>query len=219
MNIYINNFLKFPFFYRFYQRIIRKKYDDYDFFEFFFKKLYKKKKSIKVLDLCCGDSFVLNYINPFIFKYLGLDNNSLYLNSGKKRWRRHSFKFFDFSQIHKLKKEINFYPDVIFLNGVIHHFDDHNIKVLNNFIKNNFPKSIFLSADPIKFNNNFINKLMIEFDRGRFIRTLKNYKLLMKNHNFLISDLFFRVNFKLIFHYKNIDLKFLYNLWKSDVII
>jgi SAM-dependent methyltransferase len=219
MNIYINNFLKFPFFYRFYQRIIRKKFDDYDFFEFFFKELYKKKKSIKVLDLCCGDSFVLNYINPYIFKYLGLDNNSLYLNSGKKRWRRHSFKFFDFSQIHKLKKEINFYPDVIFLNGVIHHFNDHNIKVLNNFIKNNFPKSIFLSADPIRFNNNFMNKLMIEFDRGRFIRTLKNYKFLMKNHNFLISDLFFRVNFKLIFHYKNIDLKFLYNLWKSEVIL
>ena len=219
MNIYINNFLKFPFFYRFYQRIIRKKFDDYDFFEFFFNKLNKKKKNIKVLDLCCGDSFILDYINPYIFKYLGFDNNSLYLNSGKKRWRRHSFKFFDFSQINKLKKEINFYPDVIFLNGVIHHFDDHKIKVLNNFIKNNFPKSIFLSADPIRFNNNFINTLMIKFDRGRFIRTLKSYKFLMKNYNFLISDLFFRVNFKLIFHYKNVDLKFLYNLWKSKLII
>jgi hypothetical protein len=70
----------------------------------------------------------------------------------------------------------------------------------------------------IKINETYESS-KIGIDRGRFIRTLKNYKLLMKNHNFLISDLFFRVNFKLIFHYKNIDLKFLYNLWKSEVII
>ena len=123
------------------------------------------------------------------------------------------------SQIYRLKTEINFYPDVIFLNGVIHHFDDYKINILKNFIKNNFPKSIFLSADPVLFDNNFINSLMLKFDRGRFIRTLKSYKYLMKNYSFIISDLFFRVNFKLIFHYKNINLKILYNLWKNKIVI
>jgi len=47
MNIYINSLLKFPNFYRFYQKIIRKKTDDYAFFEFIFKYLNKKKKILK----------------------------------------------------------------------------------------------------------------------------------------------------------------------------
>jgi 2-polyprenyl-3-methyl-5-hydroxy-6-metoxy-1,4-benzoquinol methylase len=217
MNIYVNSLLKFPNFYRFYQKIIRKKSDDYAFFEFIFKYLYKKKKNIKVLDICCGDSFILNYIDDYISKYLGLDNNKLYLNKAKKQWNHHSFEFFDVSKIHQLKKKINFYPDFIFLNGVIHHFEDDKISKLNKFIKNNFPNSIFLSVDPIKFKNNYLNTIMIKFDRGRFIRSLKNYKILMQNYNFLISDFFFRMNFKIIFHYRNFNLKLLYNSWKKTI--
>jgi SAM-dependent methyltransferase len=218
MNFYINTLLKFPFFYRFYQSIIRKKFDDYSFFEFILRDLYKKNKKIKVLDLCCGDSFVINYINPYIYKYLGLDNNKLYLEAGKKKWNKHSFKFFDFSKLDNLKKKINFYPDLIFLNGVIHHFDDHQIKAINNFLKKNFPKSVFLSIDPIRFKNNFFNSLLIKLDRGNFIRSLKAYRIIMKNYKFLISDFFFIINFKVIFHYKNINLKFLYNSWKKKLI-
>ena len=218
MTFYINNLLKFPFFYRSYQSIIRKKFDDYNFFEFIFRELNKKKKNIKVLDLCCGDSFVINYINPYISKYLGLDNNKLYLEAGKKRWHKYSFKFYDFTDLSNLKKKINFYPDLIFLNGVIHHFDDHQIKALNNFVMKNFSKSIFLSIDPIRFSNKFFNSLLIKFDRGNFIRSRINYKKLMKNYQFFISDIFFKINFKVIFHYKNINLKVLYNLWKKKLL-
>jgi SAM-dependent methyltransferase len=218
MNFYINTLLKFPFFYRFYQSIIRKKFDDYSFFEFILRDLYKKNKKIKVLDLCCGDSFVINYINPYIYKYLGLDNNKLYLESGKKKWNKYSFKFFDFSKLDNLKKKINFYPDLIFLNGVIHHFDDHQIKAINNFVMKNFPQSVFLSIDPIRYKNNFFNSLLIRLDRGNFIRSLKMYRIIMKNYKFLISDFFFIINYKVIFHYKNINLKFLYNSWKKKLI-
>ena len=217
MNFFINNLLKFPFFYRSYQSIIRNKFDDYNFFEFILKDLQKKKKNIKVLDLCCGDSFVLNYINPYISKYLGLDNNKLYLDDGKKKWHKHSFKFHDFTDLKNLKKKINFYPDLIFLNGVIHHFNDDQIKSLNNFIMKNYSNSIFLSIDPIEYSNKLINSVLIKFDRGNFIRSLKNYKLLMKSYEFLVSDIFFKINFKVIFHYNNINLKVLYNLWKKNI--
>ena len=44
MNFHINNILKFPFFYRLYQSIIRAKFDDYNFFEYIFIDLKKKKK-------------------------------------------------------------------------------------------------------------------------------------------------------------------------------
>ena len=218
MFFYINNLLKFPFFYRSYQSIIRNKFDDYNFFKFIFINLIKKKKNIKVLDLCCGEAFVLNYINPYISKYLGLDNNKLYLEIGKKKWHKHSFKFHDFTNLTNLKKKINFYPDLIFLNGVIHHFDDNQIKAFNYFVMKNYSKSIFLSIDPIKFNNKFFNSILIKFDRGKYIRTFKDYKILMNNCKFFISYIFFKINFKVIFHYKNINLLDLYNLWQKTII-
>ena len=44
------------------------------------------------------------------------------------------------------------------MNGAIHHLDDDIMKSINEFI-NPFKKSIFLSVDPIKHNNNLIIKL------------------------------------------------------------
>ena len=139
------------------------------------------------------------------------------MDDGKKKWHKHSFKFHDFTDLINLKKKINFYPDLIFLNGVIHHFNDDQIKSLNNFIMKNYSNSIFLSIDPIEYSNKLINSVLIKFDRGNFIRSLKNYKLLMKSYEFLVSDIFFKINFKVIFHYNNINLKVLYNLWKKNI--
>jgi hypothetical protein len=60
----INFLLKNPSFYRFYQKIVRKKYDEYDFIKFIFKKNFFKK--VRMLDICCGDSYILEYISEFI---------------------------------------------------------------------------------------------------------------------------------------------------------
>ena len=57
----INFLLKRPLIYRFYQKAIRKKYDEYDFFKFIFKK--KKLKNIRMLDIRCGDSYILEYVS------------------------------------------------------------------------------------------------------------------------------------------------------------
>ena len=63
--------------------------------------------------------------------------------------------------------------------------------------------------------NKFLNRLMIKFDRGNFIRNITDYEKIMKKFNYLITDDFFRMSFKLIFHYKNFDLKQIYNNWKK----
>ena len=47
---------------------------------------------------------------------------------------------------------------------------------------------MFLSVDPVKFNNSLINKIMIFFDRGKFIRSDLEYKKLMTNYNQFIVD-------------------------------
>ena len=65
----INFLLKNPRLYRYYQKTVRKKYDEYDFIKFIFEK--KKFKNIRLLDICCGDSYILEYINKFIEDYFG----------------------------------------------------------------------------------------------------------------------------------------------------
>ena len=78
-----------------------------------------------------------------------------------------------------------------------------------------FPNAKYLTIDPIIDNNKLLNKIMINFDRGDFIRNTNEYKILMKRFDTLITDDFFIMSFKLIFHYKNIDLEEIYTNWKN----
>jgi ubiquinone/menaquinone biosynthesis C-methylase UbiE len=207
----INTILKYPLFYRSYQRIVRAKYSEYDLFRFVFSNLSKKKK-IRMLDICCGDSFVLNHVSDYITDYLGVDNNEKYLNPSKKKWKKFKFKNLDLSDKKSLKYLKKFKPNLIFMNGVIHHLDDDVISSINFFIKN-LKKNIFISVDPIKENNKIINKIMILLDRGKFIRNKSQYRKIMKGFKTAIIDDFYQMSFKNIFHFKNFDLAELYKKW------
>ena len=160
----INTILQFPTPYRFYQKIVRSKFDEYNFINFIFSELNKKKKII-VLDLCCGDSYVLNYISSSIVNYLGIDNNKYYLSVCKKKWYNFNFLNLDVTDSKNIKFFSKFDPNFIFMNGAIHHLQDKTVNKINQFILNYFPKATFLSIDPVRYNNGFINKLMIKFDR------------------------------------------------------
>ena len=56
---------------------------------------------------------------------------------------------------------------------------------------------------------------MIMLDRGKFIRSPKSYKEIIGNFNYLITDDFYRMSFKYIFYYNNIDIQKLYSDWKT----
>ena len=85
----INFLLKNPSLYRFYQKNVRGKFDEYDFIKFIFEK--KKLKNIRMLDICCGDSHILEYINEYVYDYLGVDNSNKYLDQCKQRWKKFNF--------------------------------------------------------------------------------------------------------------------------------
>ena len=204
-----NLILRNKIFYRLYQNIIREKKNEYDFIKFIFE---KNNKKINVLDICCGDSYILKYISKYVENYTGLDNNKSYLKQSKKDYPNFKFHYLDIKKIKSLNAgKINF----IFLNGAIHHFNDKIINDLLNYINKKFPKAIFLSIDPLRANNNFINKFMINNDRGKFIRNKKQYKKIMGKFSRLITKDFFIMKFLLIFHYKNIDLKKKFAQWQK----
>ena len=83
----ISFLLKNPSLYRFYQKTVRGKYDEYNFIKFIFEKNFFK--NVRMLDICCGDSYILDYINESIDDYLGADNNDEYLKQCRERWHNH----------------------------------------------------------------------------------------------------------------------------------
>ena len=76
-----NFLLKYKVIYRLYQNIIRKKKNEYNFIKY----VFQQYKNVNVLDVCCGDSYILNYIKNCINNYIGIDNNSNYLKNSKKK--------------------------------------------------------------------------------------------------------------------------------------
>ena len=211
----INLILQYPLFYRLYQKTIRKNNHEYDLFKFIFSEISKDQK-IKMLDLCSGDSFVLKYVGEYIDDYVGVDNNEKYLKSLKKEWPKFSFLKADISNLDNLIEIKNFSPNLIFMNGAIHHLDDSIMKSINSFVSK-FQNSIFLSVDPIKYQNKLLNRIMIFFDRGKFIRRKEEYNSLMQNYEQFITDDFYQMSFQNVFHFKNINILKLYNSWKKII--
>ena len=210
-----NLILKFRFVYRLYQKIIRKNQNEYDFIKY----IFDQNEKVNVLDLCCGDSFVLNYINNNIDNYVGIDNNENYLKDSRLRYPNYKFIYSNIQNLNEIR-ELKFSKiDFIFLNGAIHHLNDNTVLNLLNFLNAKFPNAKYLTIDPVKDNNKFINKVMIDFDRGEFIRNSKDYQSLLKKFNFLVTDDFFIMSFKLIFHFRNINLEKIYKNWKNPNLI
>lgn len=207
--------LKFSIVYRLYQNLVRKNNHEYDFFKFMFKIIGKKK--IRVLDLCCGDSYILRYTGNYINNYLGYDNNQHYLNQNKKKWKKFKFIYGNLNDLKKQKRILKFKPNLIFMNGAIHHLNNDLVKKITDMIKSKFKNAVFISVDPIKKNNKLLNQLMIKFDRGQYIRNNKDYKKIMKNFNSFIVDDFYKMSFLNIFHFRNINLKNLYLKWKHGI--
>ena len=211
----INFLLQYPLFYRLYQKTVRKKNNEYDLFKFIFSEISKNRK-IKMLDLCSGDSFILKYVGDYISEYTGIDNNEKYLKSLKSKWPRFNFMNADITKLDNLENIKNFEPNLIFMNGAIHHLDDETMNLIKNYISR-FKNCVFLSVDPIRYNNSLMNKLMIFFDRGKFIRNDQEYKLLMPAYKQFIVDDFYQISFQNIFHFANIDIYKLFNDWKNSI--
>jgi len=137
------------------------------------------------------------------------------LNNNLYKWNKYKFINEDINKIHENNTVISFKPNIIFMHGAIHHLDDELVKKVSNLIDRYFKDAIFISVDPVIEDNSVINEIMIKFDRGKFIRERENYNNLLRNFESFIVDDFYRMSFKNIFHYRNVDIVKHYENWKK----
>ena len=144
---------------------------------------------------------------------MGIDFNDHCIKQSNKKWNKFSFEKLDLTDKTTYDKLLCFKPNFILVHGAFHHLNDETVKKIINFLNNYFPNCIFVSVDPVKYQNKILNKLMIKLDRGKFIRTPESYKNLINGYKYFITDDFYRMSFKYIFFYKNLDLSEIYKKW------
>ena len=144
-----------------------------------------KKKNPKILDIGCGLGDSLEYIeNPV---YFGYDISKTYIEYAKKKYKKKGvFLCRNFSQ-----KEIKKLPkfDYILLIGILHHLtNDQILNLLRNIKKTLKKHGRLITLDPIYMKDqNYFARFLISHDRGKNIKTKKEYlkmlKLFFKNSN------------------------------------
>ena len=139
------------------------------------------KKGYNVLDVGSGPSSILSDL-PEI-NYYGYDINSSYIKYAKKKYHNKKFHFF----CKKLNKhQISKCPkfDCVLLLGLLHHLNDKEFISTIRLIKNSLKKNgkILILDNIIIENQNFISKFLINNDKGDNVRSLDQFKLILKKN-------------------------------------
>lgn len=150
------------------------------------------KKGAKVLDIGCGTSTIIKFLNEP--EYYGYDINTDNINFCKKKFGNLG----NFYNKAFTKKELNHLPkfDYIFLFGFIHHLNDDSVSSLLKILKLSLnDNGCICSIDGVlEEKQNPIARFLISKDRGEFVRTKENYIKLVK-------DIFFSLETEII-HWK-----------------
>ena len=166
-------------FYRIIQRILLKRsfYDD-------FLNILKTENIKQIVEIGCADSIILKKLNKDI-NYDGFDVVDDFIEKSKKNY----FKNKNYNFENKNINEINFdkydkEKTIILLIGVFHHVNDEYIKIF--LEKTKFFK--VYGVDAVRLNDQkFFTKILLDFDKGKFIRSEKRYKDLLEGYKFILA--------------------------------
>ena len=166
-------------FYRLIQRIILKRsfYDD-------FLKIIKNEKINHIVEIGCADSVILRDINKEIY-YDGFDIEENFIQNSKKKYVNNKKYKFEKKSIHEI--EFSKYDEkktIILLIGVFHHVNDEYVKI---FLRNSKKFKVYAIDAVRKHDQNFITKLLMDFDKGNHIRFEEHYKKLLTEYEFILA--------------------------------
>lgn len=129
----------------------------------------------RIFDIGCGPGHIIKHI-PERIDYIGFDIDHRYIESANRRFSsrgRFVVRPFDRSAADDYGQ-----PDLILMNGVLHHMDDtyaHNI--VQNVAAVLPEHGVFFALDGCyKASQNPISHYLLKDDRGKFVRTAPEYQ-------------------------------------------
>jgi SAM-dependent methyltransferase len=133
----------------------------------------------KVFDVGCGPGHISAKIPPSI-EYIGFDSDEKYIRFAKARFggpkRRFYNRLFDPTATAEFGN-----PDLIMMNGLLHHVDDDYVRTLLIDAYNALnPGGIVFTHDPCFADGQSpIARYLLKSDRGKFVRTEQGYRSLL----------------------------------------
>ena len=124
----------------------------------------------RLIDIGCGPGHILSKLPEGVI-YDGFDIDETYIRFANQRFgKRGAFHCRLFNEAAALE----FGPaDVVMMNGVLHHLDDHSARMTVSTIKKVLkPGGVFLALDGVYTpDQSAFAKWFLDHDRGNFIRT------------------------------------------------
>ena len=144
----------------------------------------------RVFDIGCGPGHIVQYI-PKGIDYIGFDTATRYIDYANSRWRgRGQFvtRQFDRSAVETFGK-----PDLILMNGVLHHMDDATAAdVVETAAAALGHKGIYFALDGCyRDGQNPVSRYLLDHDRGEYVRTADGYRAIVEKA-FPKTDVFVR---------------------------
>jgi hypothetical protein len=193
----------YSYFYRLFQTIILKK----SFYDDVIKILNYHNKFKQLVEIGCADGLILKNLSPS-YNYFGYEIENNYILKLKNKYQnKENYKFYN-----KSIDEINFeqYDNkttMIVLVGVFHHIS--NEKIIE-FLKKTSNFSVY-AIDAVRLKDqNFLTKILLDNDKGEFIRTENEYKNILENYNFILArNKYLRVPYDHLISFKKLESEFL----------
>lgn len=144
------------------------------FREIYARDYIKPKSGDRILDIGCGTSEILNYLDSSIV-YVGCDMSMDYIEYSRNKYGSrgewHSKNASDLKDLGDSKF------DIVLVNGLLHHLDDAEVIELLRYAKRALVEGGRLSTfDPCLVDNqNWLARFLIDRDRGKNVRTINEY--------------------------------------------
>lgn len=128
----------------------------------------------RIFDIGCGPGHIINYI-PKGIDYIGFDIDRRYIESANRRFGdqgRFVARIFDRSAADDYGQ-----PDLILMNGVLHHLDDISSLAIVESAAAILPEhGAFFALDGCyRVGQSLISYYLLKSDRGKFVRTAAEY--------------------------------------------
>ena len=186
--------------YRLIQKILVKRsfYDD-------FLKILNQENINHIVEIGCADSIILQKLDKKYF-YDGYDIDNNFILRSKKKYENYSKYNFLKESIHKINfDKYDNKKTIILLVGIFHHVNDELIKIFLD--KTKFFKVYAIDAVRLD-NQNLFTKLLLNLDRGNFIRFENQYKELLIDYDFILArNKYLNFKYDHLISVKNINIK------------